>query len=129
VYPTGSAYAHAGFGLDWSGNPLQLQDNEARKLFCISDFRRSISSLEVILGQDCPYLCLPWGQYNIDTISTALQAGFISTLTLDREFTGRGSNSQRIGRLAVKDKKSIFWLIFKILQLAFRPTSKFRTPL
>jgi peptidoglycan/xylan/chitin deacetylase (PgdA/CDA1 family) len=123
VYPAGSAYAHAGFGLDWSGISLQLQDDEARRRFCLTDFRRSKNSLEFILGQPCPFLCLPWGQHNIDTISTALQAGFTSVLTLDREFIGRNSNSQRIGRIAVKDKKSIRWLIFNALRLAFKSTS------
>jgi peptidoglycan/xylan/chitin deacetylase (PgdA/CDA1 family) len=122
VYPTGSAYAHAGFGLDWKGEPLQLRDEEARKLFCLSDFRRSKAALELLLGQPCPFLCFPWGQYDMSTVSAAHQADFSSMLTLDKELTAKDSSSQRIGRLAVKDKKSIPWLIFKILRLAFKAT-------
>jgi peptidoglycan/xylan/chitin deacetylase (PgdA/CDA1 family) len=123
VYPTGSAYAHAGFGLDWNGSPLHLQDDEARKFFCLQDFRRSKTSLELILGHPCPFICLPWGQYNNDTVSSALQADFTGVLTLDREFTGMNSNAQSIGRLAVKDKKSLPWLAYHILRLAFKVTS------
>jgi hypothetical protein len=57
VYPTGSAYAHAGFGLDWSGTPLHITEREERLALCLDDFSRAKMELETIL--DRPALSLP----------------------------------------------------------------------
>ena len=121
VHPVGSAYAHAGFGLDWNGQPLTLTTKEIVLKTCLKDFSRSKTRLENILDQPCPFLCLPWGQYNGTTLEAALQAGYTSVLTLDRAaVAGNSSLPLRIGRTAVKDNKSNAWLTRKTLVMALR---------
>lgn len=121
VHPVGSAYAHAGFGLDWRGQPLELNTAEQRAAFCVDDFATAKTRLEEILGLPCPFLCLPWGQYDDVTLDAAKRAGYSSVLTLDRAAVGPGTDPTRIGRLAVGDKKSSTWLALKTLCLGLRP--------
>ncbi len=121
VHPVGSAYAHAGFGLDWRGQPLELSPAEQRAAFCLDDFATARTCLEGIIGQACPFLCLPWGQYDDVTLDAAKLAGYSSVLTLDRTPAGPGTDPRRIGRLAVKDGKSLAWLALKTLCLALPP--------
>lgn len=115
VYPVGSAYAHGGFGLDWHGRPLELQPEHERLSFCLDDFSNSKSRLESILNRPCPFLCLPWGQYDDVTLDAARQAGYAGVLNLGRGAVHRGTDSLRIGRLAVKDGKSRAWLFSRTL--------------
>lgn len=131
VQPVGSAYAHAGFGLDWNGQPLTLQTPGERPAFCLEDFSRSKLRLENILNRPCPFLCLPWGQYDDTTLEAARQAGYTSVLTLDKAtVAGYSCQPLRIGRLAVKDNKSNAWLTRKTLAMALQPftalTQRFR---
>jgi peptidoglycan/xylan/chitin deacetylase (PgdA/CDA1 family) len=118
VYPVGSAYAHAGFGLDWHGNQLSLDTREDRQDFCLKDFSYSKKNLENILDQPCPFLCLPWGQLDEVTIEAAQLAGFQCTLNLKSDVTAPDIAPMQIGRLAVKDRKTLPWLRLKILLLA-----------
>lgn len=118
VHPVGSAYAHPGFGLDWRGQSLDLGTDAKRLGFCLEDFSRAKAALESILGQPCPFLCLPWGQYDQVTLDAAARAGYAGALTLDRTRVGRCANPIRMGRLAVADHKSRFWLASRTLRLA-----------
>lgn len=118
VHPVGSAYAHAGFGLDWHGRPLELDTEDKRLAFCLEDFSRARTCLESILEQPCPFLCLPWGQYDQITLDAAKRAGYASALSLDRTRTGKGTDPMRMGRLAVSDHKSMLWLATRTLRLA-----------
>ena len=121
VHPVGSAYAHPGFGLDWRGQPLSLGTREERLAFCLEDFAGCKARLEDILGQPCPFLCLPWGEYDEVTLEAARAAGFEGVLNLQAGFVGPGSDPMRIGRLAVKDRKGPAWLGFKSRMLAIEP--------
>jgi peptidoglycan/xylan/chitin deacetylase (PgdA/CDA1 family) len=123
VHHVGSAYAHAGFGLDWSGQPLNLTTPEERLNFCLKDFSGSKARLEDILNRPCPFLCLPWGEYDGVTLSAAQKSGFQGVLSLDAEEASPGTNPLRIGRLAVKDRKGLAWLGLKSLLLAHKGTS------
>lgn len=118
VYPVGSAYAHAGFGLDWKGNPLSLATDEERLVFCINDFSASKARLENLLEEPCPYFCLPWGDYDSITLAAAKNVGYSCVLNLKADYVGPGTDPMRIGRLAVKDRKSLKWLGLKIILLA-----------
>ena len=113
IYPTGSAYAHAGFGLDWNGSPLRIAEQEERLDMCLEDFSRAKKELEAILDRPNPFLCLPWGQFDGTTLEASANAGYQATLTLERTVVGPGS--QRIGRIAVKDAKTPAWLKNKLL--------------
>lgn len=124
VYPTGSAYAHAGFGLDWSGEALRIAEPAERQALCLADFRRAKEALETILGLPCPFLCLPWGQFDGTTLEAGAKAGYQSALTLERTFVGPGSPAQRIGRIAVKDAKRAAWLRNKLFLHAYALTAK-----
>lgn len=115
VYPTGSAYAHAGFGRDWNGEALRIAKPRERVAACLADFRRAKDTLEGILNRPCPFLCLPWGQFDATTLEAGAQAGYRAALTLERTFVGPGSPAQRVGRIAVKDAKSETWLSNKLL--------------
>lgn len=115
VYPVGSAYAHGGFGLDWKGMQLTLGSVQERVAYCLEDFSSSKRRLEAVLGAPCPFLCLPWGQYDEVTIEASAQAGFDGILTLVRTRTHEETHPLRIGRLAVKDNKTITWLLMRIL--------------
>ena len=112
VHPVGSAYAHAGFGLDWGGRPLALRDAAERLNFCLGDFSSSKARLEAVLGRPCPFLCLPWGQYDDVTLQAARMAGYTAVLTLDRV---GAADPFRIGRRAVKDRKTLTWLATRLL--------------
>lgn len=122
VYPTGSAYAHAGFGLDWSGSPLRIAEQEERLDMCLEDFSRAKKELEAILDHPCPFLCLPWGQFDGTTLEASAQAGYQAALTLERTVVGPGS--QRIGRIAVKDAKTPAWLRNKLFLHAHALSAK-----
>ncbi len=106
VYPEGSAYAHAGFGLDWTKHPLTLCSTDQRISFCVQDFFRSKFELERILGQPCPFLCLPWGHYDDTTLKAASQVNYKMVLTLERSPLNRQIVPLQIGRVAVKNNKS-----------------------
>lgn len=123
VHPVGSAYAHAGFGLDWDGRPLTLGSPEERMAFCVDDFSNSKRTLEGILGKPCPFLCLPWGEFDGVTLAAAREAGYDGVLNLQAGFVGPGTHPFRIGRLAVKDRKSRAWLALKAALLCLRPTA------
>jgi len=114
VYPTGSAYAHAGFGLDWTGKPLHITEQGERLALCLDDFGRAKKEVETILDRPCPFLCLPWGQFDDTTLAAGAQAGYRAALTLERTFVGPGSPAERIGRIAVKDAKNQAWLRNKL---------------
>lgn len=118
VFPVGSAYAHDGFGFDWAGRALNLPADRAA--FCLRDFSRSRDRLEQILGHACPYLCLPWGQYDDITLDAAARAGFDAVLSLEGGQSAPDGPIDRIGRLAVKDAKSLPWLRGKSLLLAHK---------
>jgi hypothetical protein len=115
VYPTGSAYAHAGFGLDWSGGLLRIAEPEDRLNLGMEDFSRAKNELEAVLGRPCPFICLPWGQFDQTTLEACAKSGHQATLTLERTFVGPGSPAHRVGRIAVKDAKSHAWLRNKLL--------------
>ena len=121
VHPVGSAYAHAGFGLDWSGRPLDLGTPAERLAFCLDDFSSSKARLETVLEQPCPFLCLPWGEYDDVTLEAARQAGYEGVLNLQAGRVGPGTDPMRIGRLAVKDRKSLARLGLKTGLLALSP--------
>ncbi len=120
VHPVGSAYAHAGFGLDRHGRPLELNPEPARLAFCLEDFSASRIFLESVLNRPCPFLCLPWGQYDGVTLKAAAQAGYSGVLNLDRTPVGPGTDPMRTGRLAVRDRKSRPWLALKTLALSLK---------
>jgi len=124
VYQAGSAYAHAGFGLDWGGEPLRIADRKERAALCAEDFSRAKKELETILNRPCPFLCLPWGQFDEITLEASAKAGHLATLTLERTFVGPGSPAQRIGRIAVKDAKSTAWLRNKLFLHAHALSAK-----
>lgn len=115
VHPVGSAYAHNGFGLDWDGQPLRLKAPAERLDFCLNDFSTSKMHLESILERQCPFLCLPWGQYDDITLEAARMAGFTAVLTLDRINKANKMDSFRISRLAIKDRKTLLWLATHLL--------------
>ncbi|GAB6111168.1 polysaccharide deacetylase family protein [Desulfomicrobium salsuginis] len=123
VHRVGSAYAHAGFGLDWAGRPLTLTTPEERLAFCLDDFSRSKAHLESVLEKPCPFLCLPWGEYDDITLEAARQAGYEGVLNLRAGYVGPGTDPLRIGRLAVKDRKSRSWLGAKATLLSTRATA------
>ena len=118
IHPVGSAYAHAGFGLDWNGRPLALATDEERLVFCLKDFSAGKARLEKLLGQPCSFLCLPWGEYDHVTLAAAKKAGYQGVLNLEAGHVGPGLDPMRIGRLAVKDRKTLPWLGLKALLLA-----------
>jgi len=120
VHPVGSSYAHAGFGLDWSGQPLALKTDQERLAFCLKDFSTAKTQLETLLDHPCPFLCLPWGEYDDITLAAAKEAGYQGVLNLEAGYVGPGADPMRIGRLAVKDRKSMPWLGLKTLLLAHR---------
>ncbi|WP_043811200.1 polysaccharide deacetylase family protein [Desulfomicrobium baculatum] len=124
VYPVGSAYAHTGFGLDWNSAPLLIAEKEERLALCLKDFSRAKKELETILDRPCPYICLPWGQFDETTLEASIKAGYLGALTLERTFVGPGSPRQRIGRIAVKDANSPTWLRNKLFLHAHTLTSK-----
>lgn len=124
MYPVGSAYAHEGFGLNWQGQPLQLSTAKERLDFCIADFSRSKQALESLLNQPCPFLCLPWGAYDTLTLDAAQQAGYAGLLTLKRSYVGYQSDPMTMGRLAVKDKKSLAWLKWRTLALSTKVSAQ-----
>ncbi len=116
----GSAYAHPGFGLDWKGRPLSLDTRKERLAFSLEDFSSSKRCLENILNQPCPFLCLPWGQYDEVTLEAAQKANFQSVLNLEAGYVGSNIDPMRIGRLAVKDRKTRLWLGLKTALLAHK---------
>jgi peptidoglycan/xylan/chitin deacetylase (PgdA/CDA1 family) len=118
VHPVGSAYAHAGFGLDWNGRPLALATDEERLAFCLNDFSAGKARMEKLLGQPCPFLCLPWGEYDHVTLAAAKKTGYQGVLNLEAGHVGPGIDPMRIGRLPVKDRKTLPWLGLKTLLLA-----------
>ena len=118
VHHVGSAYAHAGFGLDWTGRPLALATEEERLTFCLKDFSAGKARLEELLGQPCPFFCLPWGEYDHVTLAAANKSGYQDVLNLEAGHVGPGIDPMRIGRLAVKDRKTLPWLGLKTLLLA-----------
>lgn len=120
IHPVGSAYAHAGLGQDWNGQPLTLQTQGERTAFCLEDFSSSKLRLENVLNKPCPFLCLPWGEYDEITLAAAKQAGFQGVLNLKAGYVGAGIDPMRIGRLAVKDRKTLAWLGFKTAILAHK---------
>ena len=120
VHPVGSAYAHAGFGLDWNGQALTLQSQGELLAFCLEDFSSSKLRLEGVLDQPCPFLCLPWGEFDEITLTAAKQAGFQGVLNLKAGHVGPGVDPMRIGRLAVKDRKTLAWFGFKTSLLAHK---------
>jgi peptidoglycan/xylan/chitin deacetylase (PgdA/CDA1 family) len=121
VHPVGSAYAHPGFGQDWNARPLALQTDQERLAFCLKDFSAAKARMEDLLGQSCPFLCLPWGEYDDITLAAAKKAGYQGVLNLEAGYVGPGIDPMRIGRLAVKDRKTLSWLGLKTLLLAHRP--------
>jgi peptidoglycan/xylan/chitin deacetylase (PgdA/CDA1 family) len=131
VHPVGSAYAHAGFGLDWNGRPLTLKTDQERLAFCVTDFSAAKAKLEDLLDQPCPFLCLPWGEYDNITLDAVKTAGYQGALNLEAGVVGPGIAPMRIGRLAVKDRKTPSWLGLKTLLLAHRtmaPWAQMRNP-
>jgi len=120
VHPVGSSYAHAGFGLDWNGRPLALKTDQERLAFCLQDFSTAKAQLENLLDRSCPFLCLPWGGYDNITLAAAKEADYQGVLNLEAGYVGPGADPMRIGRLAVKDRKSMPWLGLKTLLLAHR---------
>jgi len=120
VYPVGSAYAQAGFGLDWRGEPLALTTREERLAFCLEDFSNSRIRLETILERPCPFLCLPWGEYDECTLEAARASGYSGVLNLEAGYVGPRTDPMRIGRLAVKDRKTLSWLGLKTILMAHR---------
>jgi len=120
VHPVGSSYAHAGFGLDWTGRPLALATDEERLAFCLHDFSAGKARLEKLLDQPCPFLCLPWGEYDEITLNAAKKAGYQGVLNLEAGHVGPGIDPMRIGRLVIKDRKTLPWLGLKTLLLAHR---------
>jgi len=120
VHPVGSSYAHAGFGLDWNRRPLALKTDQERLAFCLKDFSAAKARMEDLLGQSCPFLCLPWGEYDDITLAAARKAGYQGVLNLEAGYVGPGVDPLRIGRLAVKDRKTPSWLGLKTLLLAHR---------
>ena len=120
VHPVGSAYAHSGFGRSWDGGPLAIGTQEERLAFCIDDFSRSKRRLEDALKIDCPFLCLPWGEYDEVTLEAAKKSGFNGILTLDRARVGAGTDAMRIGRRAIKDGRSLFEVTIRVLRDAVR---------
>jgi hypothetical protein len=128
VFPTGSAYAHAGFGLDWSGKLLRITEREERQALCLEDFSRAKKVLEAVLDSPCPFICLPWGQFDEITLEASAKTGHLTALTLERTFVGPGSPN--IGRIAVKDAKTTAWLRNKLFLHAYSLHAKlFRTRL
>jgi peptidoglycan/xylan/chitin deacetylase (PgdA/CDA1 family) len=113
VYPAGSAYAHAGFGLDWNGRPLRIRDRKERLSLCEEGFRRAKNELETALDRPCPFICPPWGQFGTTTLAASVRAGYQPTLTLERTVVSPGS--PRIGRITVKDAKNPTWLRNKLI--------------
>ncbi|SFJ06245.1 Polysaccharide deacetylase [Desulfomicrobium apsheronum] len=120
VHPVGSSYAHAGFGLNWNGRPLPLKTDQERLAFCLQDFSTAKAKLEDLLDLPCPFLCLPWGEYDDITLPAAKKAGYEGVLNLEAGHVGPGIDPMRIGRLAVKDRKTLPWLALKTLLLAHR---------
>jgi peptidoglycan/xylan/chitin deacetylase (PgdA/CDA1 family) len=120
VHPVGSSYAHAGFGLDWNGQPLALNTDQKRLAFCLKDFSTAKTQLEILLDHPCPFLCLPWGEYDGITLAAAKKTGYEGVLNLEAGRVGPGIDPMRIGRLAVKDRKTLPWLALKTLLLAHR---------
>lgn len=120
VHPVGSAYAQGGFGRSWDGCPLAIGTREERLAFCVNDFSRSKSRLEEALDIACPFLCLPWGEYDEVTLEAAKKSGFDALLTLDRARIGAGTDPMRIGRRAIKDGRSLFELTIRVLRDAVR---------
>jgi len=120
VHPVGSSYAHAGFGLDWNGRPLTLKTDQERLAFCVTDFSAAKAKLEDLLALPCPFLCLPWGEYDDITLAAAKKADYEGVLNLEAGHVGPGIDPMRIGRLAVKDRKTLPWLGLKTLLLAHR---------
>jgi len=120
IHPVGSAYAHPGFGLDWNARPLALQTDQERLAFCLKDFSAAKARMEDLLEQSCPFLCLPWGEYDDITLAAAKKAGYQGVLNLEAGHVGPGIDPLRIGRLAVKDRKTLPWLGLKTLLLAHR---------
>lgn len=123
VYPVGSAYAQTGFGLGWDGRPQAVTNDAERLAFCVKDFTASKEMLENLLGQPCPFLCLPWGEYDAVTLEAAKAAGYQCVLNLKPGYVGAGTDPMRIGRLAVKDRKSLAWLGLKALLMAHQATA------
>lgn len=131
VYPVGSSYAHAGFGLDWNRRPLALKTEQERLAFCLKDFSAAKTRMEDLLAQPCSFLCLPWGECDDITLAAAKKADYQGVLTLDAGYVGPGIDPMRIGRLAVKDRKTLSWLGLKTLLLAHRmmaPWAQIRNP-
>lgn len=122
VYPVGSAYAQSGFGLGWDGRPQTVTNDAERLAYCVKDFSASKEMLEYLLGQPCPFLCLPWGEYDAVTLEAAKTAGYQGVLNLKPGYVGTGTDPMRIGRLAVKDRKSLAWLGLKALLMAHQAT-------
>ena len=121
VHPIGSAYAHPGFGFDRHGRHLDLGMDAKRLAFCLEDFARAKVKMESIFDQSCPFLCLHWGQYDQITLDAAAGAGYANALTLDRIRVNRRAKRSMpmcMGRLAVADHKSRFWLASRTLRLA-----------
>lgn len=125
IYPVGSAYAHKGFGLAFHGELLNITNQAERQAFCLEDFRRAKKKLETILNCPCPFLCLPWGQFDETTLEASATAGYQAVLTLERTFVGRGSSAECIGRIAVKDAKTQAWLRNKLFLHAHALPAKF----
>lgn len=118
VHPVGSAYAQAGFGRNWDGQPQTVGTDAERLAFCAKDFAASKEKLEILLTLPCPFLCLPWGEHDGVTLEAARQAGYHGALSLEAGYVGPGIDPMRIGRLAVKDRKNLAWLGLKVLLLA-----------
>lgn len=116
TYPLGSAYAYEGHGKAWDGCDLseRIGTPEKRSEFCYQELIRSKNKLERILGQECPFLCWPWGEYDQISLEAAKRAGYKGTLTLERGYVGPGSDPMRICRIPVGNSKSTKWLERKL---------------
>lgn len=117
TYSIGSAYAFSGFGHGWDNNILKINTPEQRHKFCVDEFLKSRIFLENLLHKSCPFLCLPWGQYDNVTLAAAKAAGYSAVLTLEKQnhINDKGPlKIHRLGRLAIKDKKKTFEIMIKL---------------
>ncbi|MFW5837878.1 MAG: glycosyltransferase [Desulfovibrionaceae bacterium] len=115
-YVGGSAYVYDGFWPVFEDHGLRFvkRSAEERSRFCRQDFGRSMERIRQLNGLDRQLFCWPWGHFDAISESALRQAGFAGAFTLERGFTGEGTDPFRLNRIAVGRAKKPSWLASRL---------------
>ncbi len=86
----------------------RLPENEL-----LDELKESKKIIEEKLGRPCPYLCWPFGKYNVPALQIAKDSGYKATITTASGVVNKDTDPFAIKRIVVKD--SVAWLKNRML--------------